>query len=197
MPGIRPHARTRRRSTGGFTLIELMVVVFIIGLMVGIVTVSIDTILPGERLNASIRELAAELSSAKTEATSRSMEFRIEYDQPNDRYRVVTPFKVGGGALATLDDPDDDLERYYGPWQKLHPGVAFRRVVIGGVPYERVPCFVRFDPLGAASDHTVVLVQQGHNYENAFSIEVLALSGLIRMHEGEFVREVPTDQDFD
>jgi hypothetical protein len=53
---------------------------------------------------------------------------------------------------------------------------------------------VSFDPLGAASDHTITLVQ--HPYDNIYTIEVLALTGLIRFHDGEFKREYPEDSDF-
>ena len=173
-----------------------MVVVAIVGLVIGTVSISMEALLPGERLNSSIRELASELSRARAEAISRSMEFRIEYDQPNNRYRLQTPYRTGeGGAIRTYDDPLDDTERFYGSWKQLHPGVAFKRIVIGGVDYVDVPCYVRFDPLGAASDHSVILTQPA--YDNAFTIEVLALTGLIRMHQGEFVREMPDDADFD
>lgn len=183
------------RLRAGFTLVEILVVVAIAGLMVGVVTVSMESLVPGERLNASIRELASELSRARAEAISRNMEFRIEYDQVNNRYRVATPFAVGGGTVRTFDDPDDDEQRYFGPWKDLHPGVAFKRIVIGGVEHVGTSCYVRFDPLGAASDHSVILTQPA--FQNAFTIEVLPLTGLIRMHAGEYVRDFPDDGDFD
>ena len=44
---------------------------------------------------------------------------------------------------------------------------------------------------GAASDHSVVLKQMPNEYE--YTIEVLALTGLIRFHEGAFVREFPRE----
>ena len=34
-------------------------------------------------------------------------------------------------------------------------------------------------------------------FDNAFTIEVLPLTGLIRMHAGEYVRDFPDDGDFD
>lgn len=184
-----------RRLRAGFTIVEILVVVAIAGLMVGVVSISMEALVPGERLNASIRELASELSRARTEAISRNMEFRVEYDQTNNRYRVVTPFAIGGGTVRTFDDPEDDEQRYFGPWKDLNPGVAFKRIVIGGVEHVGTTCFVRFDPLGAASDHSVILTQPA--FENAFTIEVLPLTGLIRMHAGEYLRDFPNDGDFD
>lgn len=184
-----------RGSRAGFTMVELMVVIAIISMFVGMVSVSFETLVPGERLNASIRELASELASIRTEAISRGMEFRIEYDMPNSRYRVVTPFRIGGGAVDTHENSDDEQDRYYGPWKTLQEGVGFAKIVIGGRDFVDTICFVRFDPLGAASDHSVILTQSA--FGNLFTIEVLALSGLIRMHEGEYVREPVDDSDFD
>ncbi len=45
-----------------------------------------------------------------------------------------------------------------------------------------------------ATDHSVILTQP--QFENRFTIEVLPLTGLIHMHDGEFVREPPDDGDF-
>lgn len=192
---MKPTSPLSRRLRAGFTIVEILVVVAIAGLIVGIVSVSMESLVPGERLNASIRELASELSRTRAEAISRNMEFRVEYDLENNRYRVATPFQVGGGTVRTFDDPEDGEQRYFGPWKELNPGVAFKRIVIGGVDHVGTSCYVRFDPLGAASDHSIILTQPA--YDNAFTIEVLALTGLIRMHAGEYVRDLPDDGDFD
>lgn len=180
---------------GGYTLIELLVVMAIIGLVVGTVTVSVESLVPGERLNTSIRELAADLMTVRAEAVTRNMEYRMEYDLENARYRIATPYRAGGGRIVTRDDPADEEQRYYTPWTELQPGVAFKKVVVGGEEYFQDVVYVRFDPLGSASDHFVILTQP--EYDNAFTIEVMALTGLIRMHDGEFYREPPEDGDFD
>ena len=184
----------KARSRAGFTLVEILVVVAIAGMIVGTVSLSMEALVPGERLNASIRELASELSRARTEAISRNMEYRIEYDLDNDRYRLATPLKVGGGTVETYDDPDDDELRFYGPWNKLQTGVAFRSLVLADTVQEEGVWFVRFDSLGAATDHSVILTQPA--YDNAFTIEVLPLTGLVKMHAGEYFRDRPEDADF-
>ena len=75
------------------------------------------------------------------------------------------------------------------------PGVELEQVIIAGEEFSEGQVFVRFDPLGAASDHTVILSQPKHN--QVFTVEVLALTGLIRLHEGFYLREIPDDGDFD
>lgn len=190
-----PRARPSGRSRGGFTLVELMVVMAIIGLVVTTVSLSMEAILPGERLNTSIRELAADLMQVRTEAISRSMEFRMEYDLDGDRYRIATPYRIGGGRIITTDDPRDEELRFYSPWTNMRDGVALKSVYTGGELHEQGRVIVRFDALGSATDHLVIVSQPA--YDNAFTIEVLGLTGLIRMHDGIVIREPATDGDFD
>jgi prepilin-type N-terminal cleavage/methylation domain-containing protein len=180
---------------GGFTLVELMVVMAIMGLVVTTVSVSMEAILPGERLNTSIRELAADLMQVRTEAISRSMEFRMEYDLDGDRYRIATPYRIGGGRIVTTDDPGDEELRFYSPWTPMRDGVALASVYTGGEIHEAGRVVVRFDALGSATDHLVIVSQPA--YGNAFTIEVLGLTGLIRMHDGVVIREPARDEDFD
>ena len=182
-------------SRGGFTLVELMVVMAIIGLVVTTVSVSMEAILPGERLNTSIRELAADLMQVRTEAISRSMEFRMEYDLDGDRYRIATPYRIGGGRIITTDDPGDEELRFYSPWTPMRDGVALASVYTGGEIHEEGRVIVRFDALGSATDHMVIVSQPA--YGSAFTIEVLGLTGLIRMHDGVVLREPARDEDFD
>lgn len=180
---------------GGFTLVELMVVMAIMGLVVTTVSVSMEAILPGERLNTSIRELAADLMQVRTEAISRSMEFRMEYDLDGDRYRIATPYRIGGGRIVTTDDPGDEELRFYSPWTPMRDGVALASVYTGGEIHEAGRVVVRFDALGSATDHLVIVSQPA--YGNAFTIEVLGLTGLIRMHDGIVIRKPARDEDFD
>ncbi|MEZ5979551.1 MAG: hypothetical protein R3F34_15235, partial [Planctomycetota bacterium] len=80
---------------------------------------------------------------------------------------------------------------------KLEPGISFDRIVIDGDEFaEAEEVFVRFDAVGSSNAHTVVLMQDG-KVPRWFTIEVLALTGQIRFHEGEYVREEVDDADFE
>lgn len=167
----------------------------IIGLVATTVSLSMEALLPSERLNTSIRELASDLQQVRTEAISRSMEFRLEYDLDGERYRIATPYRIGGGRIVTTDDPSDEEMRFYTPWTSMRGGVALESIFTGGQIHDEGRVIVRFDALGSATDHTVIVGQPA--YGNSFTLEVLGLTGLVRMHDGVFVREPATDGDFD
>lgn len=170
-----------------------MLVVAVIALMATVVGGSLDSMLPKERLNTAVRNLTALLSNARSESVSRGLEFYVEYDLDEHRYREVTPFSKDGTRFIEEDMTED--ERFSLSWQLLPPGVEFSSVSITGELYTDGKCFARFDPRGAASDHQVVLVQP--TYDNYYTVEVMALTGTFKFHRGTFIREAPDDGDFD
>lgn len=184
-------------ASAGFTLIELMVAIVIIGLMAGVVSVSWERVLPGAQLNADVRGLSNRLQGARSESISRSAVFRMFYDLDNEEYWVLTPYDEEGRIQNRPYDPaepSDEQGRVEAFRTKLRDGIEFFEVTIDGEVYDDGVVQVRFDPLGASSDHTVVLSQRQPPRE--YTIEVLGLTGLIRFHDGMFRREVPQDSDF-
>ncbi|MCK6446988.1 MAG: GspH/FimT family pseudopilin [Planctomycetes bacterium] len=186
---IASHARR------GFTLIELLGVMVILGLMASVAFVSYEALVPASVLNSAVRELAATLQETRSEAIARSQPFWIEYyfedaDSHPRGYRVVTPF-VGGPTGGLAMRAEDRLAQ---PFVPLPEGVEFREITVNGEPVSRGQVTVRFDPLGAATDHTIVLEQK--QYDSVFTIEVQALTGLISFHDGVFRREPAKDADF-
>ena len=166
-------------------------VVLVVALMAYSVSMGMDTLLPGQRLNTSVRSLAGKIQGTRSDAISRNVEFWLEYDLDNHRYRVVTPYRVGGGIFTS--DDDEEL-RFRLPWEQLETDVEFTSVTIAGEEFQDGLVVVRFDPIGAASDHTIVLSQP--RFESYFTIEVLALTGLIRFHQQIYFREPAVDEDF-
>jgi Tfp pilus assembly protein FimT len=172
-----------------------MVIVVLLGILASLIYVSIQSLLPRTQLNSAVRELSATLHEARSDAISRNAEFRVEYyfeksdDHPRG-YRVITPFRAGGGGgLAAFDE-----ERLARAWHTLPDSVQFSKITVNDEEHTTGQVVVRFDPLGAASDHSITLLQMP--YENVYTIEVLALTGLIRLHDGEYQREYPKDADF-
>ncbi len=177
-----------RRGRAGFSLVEMMGVILVLGIIATIVTVNWNAILPKAQLHSAVREIAAALSGTRSEAIARNAVYQVQYDIDNNRYRVVTPYKSGGG-LAIADE-----DRHALAWSQLPETVHFQTVTIDGKDYTRGIVYVRFDPLGAASGHTIVLLQKP--YENRYTIDVQGLLGLIDYHEGVFVRQPATEDDF-
>ena len=75
-------------NESGFTLVELMVVVVIIGIMAGIGIPSFIKILPRMRLNNTTMVLSNEIAVARMRAISKSSEFNITFDTDKDSYTL-------------------------------------------------------------------------------------------------------------
>ena len=150
-----------------------MLVCAVLALMAATVGVSIDSFVPKERLNTAVRQLTERLREARSEAISRSLQFYVEYDLDNHRYRRLTPFSLEGGVF--VEGEDDDEERFMTPWQSLPEGVLFDSVVVAGEEGRDGRMFARFDPRGSASGHLVILKQP--KFDSFYTVEVLALTG--------------------
>ena len=178
-----------------FSLVELIIAVAILAILASLVFISLQSVLPRAQLNSAVRELAATLHGTRSDAITRGAPFSIEYffeeGEGHPRgYRVVTPFRAGGqGGFAARDEA-----RLAREWHRLPDSVRFERIDLVGDQYTTGVVSVQFDPLGSASDHRVHLVQDPD--EHRYTIEVLALTGQIRFHDGEFEREPPKDGDF-
>lgn len=163
-------------------------VLIVLGLMASLVTINWRSILPKTELHSSVRELSATLQGTRSDAIARNAVFELQYDLDEHRYRVVTPFRAGGG-LAPSSEERQALE-----WHPLPPSVRFGSITVGTDVFEKGIVLVIFDPLGSASGHVVVLEQPAD--DNKYTIEVQGLLGLIDYHEGLFERPPPKEDDF-
>lgn len=194
MPAI-PQHQTRRRGrarVAGFSLIELMAVVVVLGMIAGITMVSWSALVPNQEFHTAVRRLSDVLHATRSEAIARSREFRIYYDLDADLYAVRTPYRRGGGMAY---GEDDELRLWVDEVDLASKGVDLVSVTIDDETYDDGTVYVRFDPLGASSYHSVILQQV--RYERFFTIESLPLTGDIRFHEGVFEREIADEGDFD
>lgn len=187
-PSMTGRAAGRASDRGGFSLVEMMGVILVLAIIATIVTVNWNAILPKSELHAAVREISEALSGTRSEAIARNAVYQVQYDIDNGRYRIVTPYRLDGGLAVA------DQERRALSWSYLPKGVHFQSVTIDGVAYTRGIAWVRFDPLGAASGHSIVLLQTP--YDNRYTIEVQGLLGLIDYYEGVHTRPPPEEGDF-
>ncbi len=184
-PGTNTATMHRR---GGFSLVELLAVIIVLGLIATVVMINWRAILPKTELHSAVRELSAVLQGTRSDAISRNATFEVQYDIDENRYRVMTPFRAGGGLAPTAE------ERQALAWHVLPASVHFRSITIGTDAFEKGLVIVRFDPIGSASGHILTLLQPAD--DNTYTIEVQGLLGLINYHEGRFERQLPTEDDF-
>ncbi|MHC4263051.1 MAG: pilus assembly FimT family protein [Planctomycetota bacterium] len=184
--------RVSGQGRSGFSIVELLVVVAIIGMVAGVSSVSWRSILPRTALNGDVRTLGARIQSTRSDSISRNQTFELVYDLDNDLYWIRPPYDDEGNLLT--ERMQEDTERIQQFLTQLSDGVTFAELVLDGERHTEGLWQVTFDALGSSSDHYVVLYHEA--YDRYHTVEVLALTGLIRFHDGIFEREEPNDSDF-
>ena len=85
---------------GGFTLIEIMVVLLIIAVLAGIVTVRYDLFPTTETLRKDSASLKTTLLAAQMKAINESAEYGVKIDILNGQYYMVSDSLVGGSPIS-------------------------------------------------------------------------------------------------
>ncbi len=144
----------------GFTLLELVLVLFLAGLLAALVAPTVSGTLESSRLREGAARLRATFSLARTLSASGARERSVVFDLAGGEY------KISGEDRA----------------RPLPEGVRIRSIRVGGLlvegdavsPGDVLPR-VRFFPDGAAEDAEVVLASSGGG---TMAVVVVSLTGI-------------------
>ncbi len=123
--------------TAGFSLVEMLVVLAILGLAVGIGAPSISGLFPTHRLNAAAEAVAGEVALLRIEAQRTGRPMSLAFDEETRRFLSTRP---GAPALAMAE------------WRVL---------VESGTPGRVAPGEVRFLPEGGSTGARIILSGSG------------------------------------
>ena len=182
--------RTPRRSPpaggrGGFTLVELMVVVVIVGLMVGFAATRLDFMVPKYRLRGAAREVAGLFKQARSRAVGMGKDVYVELDLPRGHYWILVAFPKPAEPGEAVDP--NALE--YQPMQQqvLPEGVRFVDVIQGAKDrVESGRARLKVTPFGS-STHMIVNLKNTDDREMALRMN--GLTGAVTFHEGRLDAE--------
>jgi len=120
-----------KRSSGGFTLIELILVVLIMGLMMGLAATRLDFMVPKYRLRAAARDVASVLKQGKARAAAQGKDVYFEIDLSKGRYWLLAPFPKPDptGAAEPVESRPLEYEMVF--VRTLPDGVHFIDAILG------------------------------------------------------------------
>ena len=136
----------------GFTLVELIFVIAILGILTAIGIPSYMDYLPRYRSNGAIRRLFTELQSAKMKAIADSNDYVVTFDTTNNRYNIYNDANNNGWAADELVKTVDIDEGF--------TGISFGYVagnnwngdaITSSITFTGTPPKVAFSPTGLSN----------------------------------------------
>jgi prepilin-type N-terminal cleavage/methylation domain-containing protein len=184
--------RTPNRQ-GGFTLIEIMAVVLLLGLMMSGVSIALDRFLPGQQIDSEARQLLSQLDLARSGAIAAGRPYRVVVDLDDHQYWVYTPYDSDGRIAKTVEE-QVPIDRFV-----LESGVRFGGVLspgsAGQITTEGQVEFV-FPSSGVTSDVILYLSSDaGEDYDKTLFLG--GLTGRTSITDGHQVPGTVRDEDFD
>lgn len=166
-----------RDDARGFTLFELVIVIFVITLFLGLVSVPIEGVLAGGDLGRATRMIMSEVSRLRGEAAyTRKPQALIFNITENSFYPYEPSDEKKAEGLLT------DTERVSSWKQELPPGVYIEDVVVLSKGKEQEgEAFIRFFSNGCV-EHSLIHLK--NSADEAYTLEIHPVTGFVRTHEG-------------
>jgi len=180
-------------SLAGFTLIELVLVIFIIGLFTSLVAPAI-TSTTGLRLKTTTKRVAASLRFARSQAVISGSTYRATFDLDNGQVIVESlasdnPYELGMGKRSWRDDEEDldeEMRSRQRPPEKkvfsMPPDVTIAQVLLGDEEIYEDTAEIDFFPNGSCSGGDIFLMD---SKERTYRISLEFLTGIVKIREGE------------
>ena len=161
----------------GFSLFELVIVLFIVSLFLSLVSVPIQGVLAGGDLGRATRMIMSEVSRLRGEAAYARKPQALVLNMNEHSFYVLEPEQEGeqGGIL-------NEAEKRSSRRQLLPQGVYFEDVVVlsRGKDQEG-EAVIRFYANGCV-DHSLIHLKNSAN--QAYTLEIHPVTGYVRIHEG-------------
>ena len=186
------------RPTRGFTLLELMVVIVLIGVGVSVVAIRSGALLPQTKLQAQAERIAGVLDQARQQAVLENETIEmVLYLSPHETHGVQ------GFETRYIYELDDDGE-VVGPgftpiieFKPMEEDTELREVrVPGSDPRREGAVNLTISPLGRAPAVDIVVHNPEFPEDEVYTIRVDPLIPASRVMFGDVLRETPEDVDF-
>ncbi len=174
--GRRATLRLRDSRSRGFTLLELAVIIFIIGLMVTIVLPYFGG-LKDEQLRSSARQLAGKATYLFEQASAQKVVIRLVFDLNHNTYHVLVldPYSAQPTFMPDRSPGDGPVH--------LPPDVHFRNVTVEGVgSYDHGAVACQFYPEGYVD---ATLIHLADTSGDVMTLGFDPLTGRVRIANGD------------
>ena len=180
----------RRAGAAGFTLIEVLVAVALIGLGIAVVAPNLSGLVPSARLEGSGKQILSWLQTIRSEARIQAKRMEMEFDLDRGRYRIIWPAeeRLTTDQIVYEDDEVPDASK---DWIDLDTDVAFAgagSAVTGLI--EKGLYRVVYDEYGFTADQVLALRLQS-DPSMVWSLSIRGRTGKIETlgsEDGELVR---------
>jgi prepilin-type N-terminal cleavage/methylation domain-containing protein len=170
----------RQKGETGFTLIELMMVILILGIIATVVGPNIDRISPKYSLRAGAREIASTVEHCRSQSALTGETYSIVYELDQQEYWVLLPVK-----LDEYGQPREEDREPIQPPRVVPRGVKIVSVITSdNEDHEDGEVQIDFSPYGSTGSH-IVLLQYGEDEEMRIWVRANALLGFTTFHYNE------------
>ncbi len=155
----------------GFTLLEIVVVILIMGILASVVGPALSGVSPKYRLRAAARDVGSNINHVRSLASATGKLFVLHYDLETQKYWMVHPPEPD-------EDPDMDIaDRQQGTVNSMPIGVTIDEIFLpDGSSETGGELDLRIDPLGNEGSHILVLK---NNDDQIITIKFNALLGFV------------------
>ncbi|MCA3007842.1 MAG: prepilin-type N-terminal cleavage/methylation domain-containing protein [Phycisphaerales bacterium] len=171
----------QQRAADGFTLVELLATLVVVGLLFAIVLPNLGALVPAARLRGSGVRIRSELEWARSEARIQGKRMAAEFDLDRGIWRLVYPPE----QRLTRDEDESTLVERPDDWVELEEDVGFAGAGDGKSGLAQKGLYrVAFDEYGFTGDQVLVLHLKSQPMRT-WTLRIHGLSGRADTFESE------------